>query len=302
MRKGLVINVLIAIIVIIAAASAGADAVKLKYALSVYLDETGASIKYPESVACSEKSDFIVADTGNNRLIMYTFEDRDLKGGSEIRLPELSYPITVQVNSRGEIFSLDGKRRRIVHLSREGVFKSYIEPKGVPSPALFVPRNFVIDKKDDIYILDILSGRVIVLDPTGAYKRIIDFPEKYGAISDLAVDPAGNTLIIDSTKASVYSASPEAKIFSPLSENLTEHAKFPTGITTDENGFIFLTDKNGGRIIILSPDGVFQGQLLSLGWTEGALYYPTSLCVSDNGYVFIADRNNSRVQIFSVDK
>lgn len=287
-------------LVLFAATASGADAIKLSHALSVYLDEAGGSIKYPESVACSENAEFIIADTGNNRLIRYTFRDRDVRGGTAISIPELSYPIRVRLNSRGQIFSLDGKRHRIVQMTPEGQFAGYLDPKADPAPGLIVPRSFEIDKNDNIYILDILSGRVIVLDPTGAYQRDVRFPDMYGFISDLAVGPAGNILLVDSTRAAVYSAPREAESFTPLSENLKEHVEFPTGITTDERGFIYLTDTNGGRIIILSPDGAFQARQLSLGWTEGFLYYPTALCISGSGNFFIADRSNSRVQIFTV--
>jgi sugar lactone lactonase YvrE len=282
--------------------SLATEAIKFRYALSVYSDDAGGSIKHPESVTCGENSEFIIADTGNNRLVKYAFQRGELAGGTEIRLPELSYPLKVQANSNGDIFALDGRKRRIVIIATDGSFKGYLDLMKGPRSGSIVPRSFVIDKNDNIYVLDILSGRVLVLDPGGSYRRHVDFPEEYGFISDLAVGPAGNILLIDSIRSTVFSSSQGEKTFSPLSENLKEHASFPTGITTDERGFIYLTDTNGSRIVILGQDGSFLGQQVSLGWTEGALYYPTQLCINGKGEIFIADRSNSRVQIFTVDK
>jgi hypothetical protein len=140
----------------ISAFSAGG--VKFKHIQSVYFDEKGVGLKEPEGVACNEKTLLIVGDTANDRLLLYNFQERSLKAGMEIKIPQLSNPIRVQINSRGEIFALDGKKRRIIRLSPEGTFKSYVDAEGVPSPSAFVPRSFKIDVDDHIYILDIFSG------------------------------------------------------------------------------------------------------------------------------------------------
>jgi hypothetical protein len=97
--------------------SHSAEALKLRYVQSVYFDEKGAGMKQPEGVACDDKSLLIVGDTGNERLLRYSYQDRNLKGGTEIKVPELSNPIRLQINSKGEIFALDGERRRVVRLT-----------------------------------------------------------------------------------------------------------------------------------------------------------------------------------------
>ena len=63
--------------------------------------------------------------------------------------------------------------------------------KAYPSPSAFVPRSFKIDTNNNIYILDIFTGRVLVLNPEGKYQKQIPFPKDYGFFSDLAVDSKG---------------------------------------------------------------------------------------------------------------
>ena len=147
-----------------------------------------------------------MGDTGNDRLLQYTFQDKSLKAGGEIKIPQLSNPIRVQVNSKGEIFALDGKKRRILRLSPEGAFKGYVDPEGVPSPSTFVPRSFKIDRNNNIYILDVFTGRVLVLDPEGKYQKQIPFPKDYGFFSDLSVDSKGTLFLVDCVKAMVFSS------------------------------------------------------------------------------------------------
>jgi hypothetical protein len=282
--------------------SFSAETVKFRYLQSVYFDEKGGGLKQPEGVACNEKSLLVVGDTGNDRLVKYTFQDKSLKSGSEIKIPQLTNPIRVQINSKGEIFVLDGKKRRIIRLNPDGTFKGYVDAEGIPSPSTFVPRSFKIDRNNNIYILDIFTGRVLVLNSEGKYQKQIPFPKDYGFFSDLSVDLKGTLVLVDCVKAMLFSAAKDSNNFSPLTKNLREYLNFPTSITTDNRGTIFVVDENGSGIVILGQDGSFQGRQLNMGWNEGLLYFPSQMCVNDNGEVFIADRSNSRVQIFTLMK
>ena len=269
--------------------------------MSIYADDKGLGLKQPEGVACSEKSFLLVADTGNGRLLRYIFQNNALEtGAEEIKVPQLSYPVRVQMNSKGQIYALDGKQRRIIRLTPAGEFKDYLDPTGLPSPASYVPRSFTIDVDDNLYILDILSRRVLVLSPKGEYQRHIKFPENYGFFSDLTIDIKGNLLLIDSTNAMVFSTAKDSVKFAPLANKMKQYMRFPTSITTDERGRIYLVDRNGSRIIILGQDGSFLGRLSGFGWKEGLLNHPSDMCINEKGDVFIADTSNSRIQIFSV--
>ncbi len=298
-------KVLIKILIVISAfalplSSFGAETVKLRHAATIYFDSKGAGLKRPEGVACGEGPSFIVADTGNGRLLRYSFQDGAPKGGDEFKVDQMSYPLRLQLSSKGDIFALDGKQRRIVHLGPDGAFKGYVDPAGLPSSAPFVPRSFKLDSADNIYILDIFSARVLVLDPSGKFVRQMDFPEKYGFFSDLAVDSKGTIYLLDSVDAVVYTAPKDAKEFSPLSKKLEEYVNFPSSMTVDGRGTIYLSDQNGSGVVILGPDGSFMGRSLVFGWKDGLLRYPSQLCTNEKGEFFVADRENNRVQIFTV--
>jgi hypothetical protein len=59
--------------------SFSAETAKFRYLQSVYFDEKGGGLKQPEGVACNEKFLLIVGDTGNDRLLQYTFQEKRLK-------------------------------------------------------------------------------------------------------------------------------------------------------------------------------------------------------------------------------
>ncbi len=129
---------------------------------------------------------------------------------------------------------------------------------------------------------------MLVLNSEGKYQKQIPFPKDYGFFSDLSVDSKGTLLLIDCVKAMVFSAAKDSNSFSPLTKNLREYLNFPTSITTDNRGTIYVVDENGGGIVILGQDGSFQGRQLNMGWNEGLLYYPFSDVLSTKKERFLS--------------
>jgi sugar lactone lactonase YvrE len=279
---------------------AGEEALKFRHITSIYADDQGLGLKHPEGVACNQGKLIIVADTGNGRLLKYTYEDKTVAANARmIKLPQLVYPAQVKLNSMGDMFVLDRRQRRIVRITAAGAFGGYIDLQGSSSPAASAPKSFDIDKKDNLYILDVYARRVIMKDPGGKYLKHFRIPRESGFITDLTVDFKGNILAIDSVNARVFSAAKNSDVFSPFTKSLKEYMRFPAYITTDKMGRIYLVDRNGGKIIILGQDGSYLGRLSAMGWKEGLLNYPSQICLNDNGEIFVADTYNSRVQIFS---
>jgi len=300
MRSVLRFVVLFPAVFCLAHPSHGAEALKLRPAASAYSDSDGKPLKNPEGVAYDGKSLLAVADTGNGKIALYAIQGEGLKPHASFALPQLTYPIRVQFDPQGGILALDGKTRKIVRLTLAGEFRGYLDPSGIPTPGTVVPRSFRIDGKGNIHVLDVFSGRVLVLDPSGKFQREIPFPREHGFFSDLAVDGNGTVFLVDSVGGRVFSARGNAKEIAPFSESLQEDLNFPVGIAVDGRGRIYLSDQNGGGIVILGPDGSFRGRQSGMGWKDGLLRYPSALHVSDSGTLFIADRGNNRVQLFTI--
>ncbi|MBW2402000.1 MAG: hypothetical protein JRG80_22575, partial [Deltaproteobacteria bacterium] len=87
-----------------------------------------------------------------------------------------------------------------------------------------------------------------------------------------------------------------------LTEDLDAYMNFPTDLTVDGRGVLYLVDHHGSGLVLVSGGGSFQGRMLEMGWGEKGIYYPSQICVSPNGNLFIADRSNNRVQRFRLNK
>ncbi len=283
---------------LLSGAGAQAAGIAIFPASSAYGDEKGARFRSPEGIACTDAGLVAVADSGNRRLVTFRFTDGKLSGGAEIKLAQLGAPVRLQIDGQGNLLALDSRTRRIVRVSPQGAFLGFLEPTGLPIGRGFFPVSFKLDAAGSVYLLDVLSARVVVLDGKGVFERQLELPPKAVA-TDVAVDAKGTLYVVDAVAAIVYSAPKGARLFAPFSKSLRDYASFPTYLAEAGRGLFFVVDRNGDGLVVLGPDGSFAGRQLGIGWTEGLIDSPGQICVDGKGDVFIADRNNHRVQAFT---
>ncbi len=297
--KGIAITCMLIVAVLAALPARAADALKFRHEKTLYADDKENALLAPEGVACGAGSRVVVADTGNARLLSFSFQDGMFTAQGDYRTPQVASPTVVHLNSKGELFVLDGKNRRILHLGADGGSPAVVEPKGIPDASAVVPRSFAIDNRDNLYLLDINGERVLVLGPDGTVVRQVPFPAGYGFLSDVAVDPGGTILLIDTVRRKVYAAATGAAEFKALTGNLDDQMLFPTDLATDRKGMLYITDQHAGDIVILDPTGAVAGRQFASGWKDGLLRFPAQACVLESGELVVADRENNRVQVFA---
>ena len=134
-----------------------------------------------------------------------------------------------------------------------------------------------------------------IAERPGSVGGLIRVHSPRGFISDLTVDVSGNILLLDSVNARIFIKTGQATGFKALTESLKAYMRFPANLTTDRTGRIYLVDRNGGKIIILTRDGSYLGRLSAMGWKEGLLNHPSQICINEQGEIFIADTSNNRV-------
>ena len=81
-----------------------------------------------------------------------------------------------------------------------------------------MPKDFTIDAADNIYVLDVFSARVLVLNAQGQFQKALPFPDEAGFGSSLAVDATGSLLLLDAIKRRMFSAAKDASVFTRLEE------------------------------------------------------------------------------------
>jgi hypothetical protein len=223
----------IALLVVSLPFSALGAGAKVQLHTTEYNDEKGGQLMAPEGVSCSDTT-LYVSDSGNGRVVRYSFQDGTVKGGAELKAAQLPYPVAAQPVAGGGLLVLDGKLHRLGRLGTDGTFAGFLEPADVPAPAVAV-RSFRVDTQGHVYLNDTAGGRVVILDATGRFLRQIPFPAEAAYIADLDVDSRGTVLLVDSVNARIFQAQKDATQFAPLTPSLHDYMDlwpFPTTCKT----------------------------------------------------------------------
>jgi hypothetical protein len=289
----------LSLVALLVASGARAQAVTLVFAGAMYEDDKDRPLLEPEGVTCDDQGQVTVADTGNGRLVSAVFRNQRFTGGNEVRLPQLPSPAALGRDPRGNLLVLDRKLRKIGRVSPAGAFLGYVEPKGVAGGGTVTAGAFKVDAAGTLFLLDLASLTVLVLDADGTVTRQVALPRGGAVFADVAVDPAGNLYALDAVGSSIWLAEKGGAAFKPLVRGMKDLVHFPTFLQVSR-GRLFVTDQNGHGLAVFGIDGSYQGRLLGMGWTDGLVYYPSQLCVSEKEELFLADRYNSRLQVFSM--
>jgi len=283
-------------------ASGAAEVVKLQHAATLYADDKGVPLRFPQGVGCRAGEILLVADSGNGRILRFRVSGAMALTIGEVKLAEIPYPTRVDGDPAGNLVVLDGKSRRLARVKPDGSFGGFIDipaqPQGpTPSALAFA---WAVDGR--LFVLDAAGRRVVVLAPGGEVERTVALLGETAILTDVAVDARGSIYALDAVGRSVLVARPGDPALAPWSRSLAEDLDFPGALAVDSAGRVFVADQNGGGILTLGLDGSFRGRQSSYGWRDGYLRYPTGLCAGQDGTLVVADRENQRVQVFRVRK
>ena len=73
---------------------------------------------------------------------------------------------------------------------------------------------------------------------------------------------------------------------------------YPSGVTVDSSGNVYVADSNNHRIQKFDSDGVFVTKWGSKGSGDGQFQQPSGIAIDSSGNVYVADSDNHRIQKF----
>lgn len=77
---------------------------------------------------------------------------------------------------------------------------------------------------------------------------------------------------------------------------------FPTGVSIDEQGRVFIADTHEHRVVVFDADGRELMRFGRYGAGEGEFVYPTCIAFGPNGRLYVSEYGeNERVQVFDAD-
>ncbi|MDD9819557.1 MAG: 6-bladed beta-propeller [Nitrospira sp.] len=210
-------------------------------------------------------------------------------------------------------------------VTAEGESRESEEVMAIPSPYLPVmqfgeegvgdgefrsPTGIAIDGEGNVYVADTDNHCIQKFDKYGAFLA------RWGEEADseegtfyyprgLATAPTGDVYVADSGNNRVQKFDPDGNFLSAWGQfgfawRGADAGKFdvPWGVTTDQQGNLYVSDTSNARIQKFQSDGTPLMKWGKDGSFDGAFFYPRGLAVDFAGHIYIADEGNHRVQKF----
>ena len=182
--------------------------------------------------------------------------------------------------------------------------------EGVDDGEFKSPTGIALDEEGNIYVADTDNHSIQKFDKDGKFLA------RWGGDPDseegtfyyprgLAIAPEGHVYVADSGNNRVQKFDPDGNFIHAWGKfgfawRGAEAGKFdvPWGVTTDQQGNLYVSDTSNARVQKFQPDGTPLIKWGRDGSFDGAFFYPRGLAVDFVGNIYVADEGNHRIQKF----
>jgi DNA-binding beta-propeller fold protein YncE len=216
------------------------------------------------------------------------------------------------VTPMGLAISADGERLYISDNAQAAIFvydfakKTAFEIGGEDKP-LAAPMQLALDAQENIYVVEQQKQGVSVFDRTGKPLRFIT-DASIVRPTGIAIDSARGKIYVSDTSHgktgdhTVKIFDLEGKFLGKLGVgkgDIQEAFLFPTFLTVDAKGNLYVADTLNSRVQEFDADGKFVQQIGKRGTAWGQFDKPKGVAVDSFGNIYVADSGWSNVQLFN---
>lgn len=175
-----------------------------------------------------------------------------------------------------------------------------LDMAGEPASPLYV----AVAPDGRVYVTDTDHSGLHIFSAEGEYLG--EFLPQAGELADWAplgvgFDPAGELLVTDATRGRhrVLVFDRGGSLVKELGTQGSAPGEFqyPNAAAAGDNGLIYVSDSNNGRVQVLDPSGRLAGAVAVSG-QAGKAGLPRGLVLDYNGHLFVADTANNAVLIY----
>jgi DNA-binding beta-propeller fold protein YncE len=213
---------------------------------------------------------------------------------------QLVKPYGVAVSPSGLIYVSDTASGRVFVFDAERQALTFL---GDRQPAkLAKPTGIAVAPSGTVFVADATHNRVFGYSPAGDLVVAIGRDGDLESPAGMAIDGGRQLLYVaDARKHQVFCYSTvDGAAVRTIGRRGSEPGEFnfPTNVSVDKEGRLYVTDTLNFRIQSFDPDGRPRHVFGTLGDTPGSLNRPKGIGVDDEGHIYVADSSFNNFQIF----
>jgi DNA-binding beta-propeller fold protein YncE len=212
-----------------------------------------------------------------------------------------SSPAGVAVTPSGDrIYVSETEGERVVRIFDNGGREIGILRPPLTTGSEHVPLYVAISPRSgEVFVTDRPTGSIYVYDRDGTYQREFRPEEVLAGWQPIGVtfDSAGNFYVTDlSGTQRILKFDPSGLLVQTLGAE--ERLAFPNGVAVDDDGLVYVTDSNNGRLLVFDATGTVISKI-GRGAGAGNLGLPRGIAIDNKGRVFVVDTSGQGVLVFS---
>ena len=266
---------------------------------SIYTDDTENTVKFniPYDIAIDASGNLYVTDYENNHIY--------------------------KVNPAGEVTALAGRMFSTGYADGTGNEAEFSRPRGI-----------TIDASGNLYVADFGNNRIRKITPAGevttlagstyGYTNGMGSAAEFNGPSGITIDASGNLYVTDEINNCIRKVTPEGLVTTFAgsihgvwndgwnyidgsdgwdADDIIAMNGYPSGITIDVLGNLYVTDLGNNRIRKVNPAGevITLAGRTSAGYADGVgsvaqFRSSTSIAIDDSGNLYVADTGNNCIR------
>ncbi|WP_323027112.1 IPT/TIG domain-containing protein [Gelidibacter japonicus] len=235
-------------------------------------------------------------------------------------------PKGLAMDAQGNLYVVDENNQKIRKITPDGMVSTlsgstlgFADGPGATAQ-FYDPIGIAVDGQGNVYVGDSNNNRIRKIAPNGLTSTLAGstygFADGVGAVAKfnapygVAVDDQGNVFVADlynhkirkvTSNGVVSTLAGSAKGFAD-GMGIAAQFNFPSGITVDNRGNVYISDSNNHKIRKVTSSGVVSTLAGSIaGFKDGEAEiaqfdFPNEMAVDASGRVYVTDGNNHKIR------